>query len=213
MFITGGFQKRVNDMLKKQLLIILLAGLVLSQYCQADTASAIIVRMNLPENPWADSRLGEKLDMHLSTISHVPITRDYDCAELMSTPYYQDLNGVAKAMNGRFLVDILINRIDLEKRKVTVIPQLIFRYRVYGVVTGKIRIVDLKKDRIIEMSDINCDLKAKDRWQFVDDDAGDADLRLASDKKILLFDELEDKAAEEIFKKINKLVRSNNFGG
>jgi hypothetical protein len=191
------------------LIIIFVAG--------AGATDGIIVNLSTASCPYADSRLKDKLDTYLSTIEKVPIITD---SELPVSPGFQKnqrdfavLVERGKKLQGRFLVDIMIDRVDLEKRKLTIIPLLMYRYRVYGVVTGTLRIIDVAKGRIVKMEKIYYDLKASDQWQVADDDTNDPALLIPSDDKLLLFDRLEDKAAAGLFDEINKLVRGNHFGG
>jgi len=175
----------------------------------------IIVNLKSADNPWADSRLADKLDLRLSTISKVPIIRadkDVNLPGPLETAHLDDLLEFGRAHNGRFLVDIFINRIDLKKRQAVIIPHAMSRFQVYGYAVGTIRIIDIKKQRLAKMVDLDCSMKIKDRWQLYDIDPDDPDLNISPDRKVILFDELEDKVAEKIFKEIEKLSRGNHFG-
>jgi len=179
--------------------------------------NGIIINLKQNPNPWADSRLGEKLDLLLSTISNVAITRTDGAADNSTAPIQtaaiDELIKYGQAHNGRFLIDVFRDKIDLEKRKTVVLPCVVSRYQVYGAAEGSIRIIDINKARLVDLVKIDCSLKAIDRWQFVDDDPNDADLNMAPDRKILLFDTLEDEIAAEIFNEVKKLSKGNHFGG
>lgn len=110
-------------------------------------------------------------------------------------------------------MDVTVERIDLERRKVTIVPWIMFRYRVYAVLEGTLRIFDIKKGRLIDLKNIECELKAKDKWQIVDDDKTDADLMVAADARQILFDDLEETAAAWLYEEIKKLTRGNHFDG
>ncbi len=177
----------------------------------------IIVRLEYPECPWADINLEDKLDLYLSEISRVPVIATYRNNDSLNrsprTSDFSDLINYGESMGGRFLVDIFIERIDLEKRKTTVIPQFVSRYQTYGVMTGNLRIVDVQKARMLKIKKIDCSLKASDRWTFVDDNKHDPDLNIAADQKIVLFRKLEDKVVSELYKEIRKLTRGRNRFG
>jgi hypothetical protein len=178
----------------------------------------IIVNLEYPECPWADINLEDKLDLYLSEISRVPVIAAYRNGDSLNRPLrtsdFKELIDYGKSLGGRFLVDIFIDRIDLEKRKTTVIPQFVSRYQTYGVMTGNLRIVDIHKARMLKIKKIDCSLKANDRWTFVDDNTYDSDLNIPADQKIILFQKLEDKVASELYKEIRKLTRGKNrFGG
>ncbi len=194
--------------------LVFLLGCLLFNHAVSQTG--IIVNLKIADNPWADSHLKDKLELKLSTISQVSIIRadanNLPNAGPMQTSHIDDLIEHGQAHGGRFLIDVFIDRIDIEKRKASILPGLISRYQVYGTAVGKIRIVDIKKTRLVEMIDLDCSLKAKDRWQFVDDDPHDGDLKVSADKKIILFDRLEEEIAEKIFNEVTKLSKGNHFG-
>jgi hypothetical protein len=175
--------------------------------------NAVIIRMAVPECPWSDVRLDEKLKLRLSTLNRAPIVfpgekyRPHDSA--MQVSGIDDLVAIGREAGGRYLVDIFVDRMDIEKRKTTVIPQVVTFYRVYGVITGTIRITDVTAARNVKLQNFQYELKASARWQFVDDDENDADLKTAADEKMELFDRLEAEAAEGLFAEIEKLVRSS----
>jgi hypothetical protein len=213
MFITR--ELPMNKTLNNFIGLVFLAILILPGFLMAQ--DGIIINLKQVPNPWADSRLGEKLDLLLSTISNVSITRAVGSIDNSSVPIQtaaiDKLIEFGQAHNGRFLIDVFIDRIDLEKKKTVVLPCAVSRYQVYGTAIGVIRIIDIKKARVVDLVKMDCSLKAIDRWQFVDDDPNDGDLNMAPDKKIILFDSLEDKVAEKIFDEINKLSKGNHFGG
>ncbi|GEM_PF-1338787 len=182
--------------------------------CTVQAQEKIIVNLETVANPWADVRLGEKLNFCLSTSGGAGIFRMTDSVRTAldwnsHTPSFEELIKQAEAMGGKYLVDIFIDRFDVEKRKITIIPQAAFRYKVYGVITGKIRIIDVPRQRLVKSRDLKIELKATDRWRFGDDDIHDADLHLAAQQKALLFNELEDNAAREICREMHGLIRGN----
>ena len=194
--------------------LVFLLGCLLFNIAVSQTG--IIVNLKIADNPWADSHLKDKLELKLSTISQVSIIRadanENPDAGPLQTSHLDDLIEHGRTHDGRFLIDVFIDRIDIEKRKASILPGLISRYQVYGTAVGKIRIVDIKKARLVEMIDLNCSLKAKDRWQFVDDDPFDGDLKVSADKKIILFDRLEEEISNKIFEEVTRLSKGNHFG-
>ncbi|UCD17622.1 MAG: hypothetical protein JSV44_01605 [Candidatus Zixiibacteriota bacterium] len=195
--------------MKNRCLVFALCFLPLSMAVTAD--DGIMVNVRLPDCPWADSRLEIELARRLSTIRNVPVTwvdssvRSWYDNHPKAT--FDDLVAVGKRLGGRYLVDILIDRIDLEKRKVTVIPLTVFRYRVFGVLTGTMRIIDVEKNRLVGLKEICYEVKASDQWQFTEDDPTDPTLLIPPDRRYLLFQRLDRKAAAELFKEIRKLSR------
>jgi len=174
--------------------------------------NSILVSLKSPECPWADSHLDEKVDLLLTSMNRVPIRRQSlpDTPDILS---FEEIIRWGQEQGGRYLVDVTVERIDLERRKVTIVPWIMFRYRVYAVLEGTLRIFDIKKGRLIDLKNIECELKAKDKWQIVDDDKTDADLMVAADARQILFDDLEETAAAWLYEEIKKLTRGNHFDG
>jgi hypothetical protein len=197
--------------------ITVIAIMILLTGFAAGAADGIIVNLSTASCPYADSHLKDKLDTYLSTVEKVPIISDSGAAFMSGKKAarvdFSLLVERGKQLQGRFLVDIMIDRIDLEKRKLTVIPLLMYRYRVYGIVSGTMRIIDIVKNRVVKMEKVYFDLKASDQWQLVDDETNDPALSIPPDDKLILFDRLEEKAAAGLFEEINKLIRGNHFGG
>jgi len=206
MCTTSGFRMKAV----KSVLFVLAVFVSVSSGAAAQ--DAVIINLEIAENPWADVRLDNKLDFYLATAARSPIIRiNGDMRDSLGwnsrTPAIDDLIDQAERLNARYLVDIFIDRIDIEKRKVTVIPQAAFRYRVFGVITGVMRVMDISRARVVRVEEINYEIKASDRWRFGDDDIHDADLHISAYDKTLLFDELEEKAARGIFREITRLTR------
>ncbi|PKK84403.1 MAG: hypothetical protein CVT49_03520 [candidate division Zixibacteria bacterium HGW-Zixibacteria-1] len=178
----------------------------------ASAQNDIIVSLKSPACPWSDNELEEKVDMLLTSMNRATIIRR-TLPTSTSAMSFEDMVLWGQQQGGRYLVDVTIDRIDLEQRKVTLIPWVIFRYRVYAVMEGTLRIIDLKKGRLIDLKHIECDVKASDKWQIVDDDKTDADLMVPADEKPLLFDELEERAAAWLYQEIKKLTRGNHLDG
>jgi hypothetical protein len=201
-------------MAMKKLSITTLLIFVFLIYNFASAEDGIVVNLRIPEHPWADSHLGEKLDTYLSAISHVPIIR-YDINDSIlaaSGESFQDLLTRGQMQKGHYLVDIRIDRIGLDKKKMTVFPMILSRYRVYATLTGTLRILDINRERMVKVKKIDYEVKASDQWQLVDDNEYDPDLSISPDEKILLFDRLEDETASRLFKEIKELTRGNSFG-
>jgi hypothetical protein len=181
----------------------------------ATAGGGIVVNLRIPQNPWADSHLGERLDTYMSDITRVPITRnniDDSTYRDIGGESFQDLMARGKMQDGHFLVDIKIDRIDLERRKCTFIPMLFWRYRTYAVLTGRLRILDVSRGRMVKNRAITYEIKAVDNWQLVDDNEFDPALSIPADEISNLFSCLEDKAAANLYKEIKEISRGNNFG-
>jgi hypothetical protein len=175
----------------------------------------IVVNLRLPVNPWTDTHLGERLDMYMSNISHVPIVRnniDDSTYRDIDGESFQDLMARGKKQDGHFLIDIKIDRIDLERRKSTFIPMLFWRYRTFAVITGTLRILDVSRGRMVKNKAIEYEIGATDNWQLVDDNEFDPALSIPADELSSLFGRLEDKAASKLYKEIKEISRGNNFG-
>jgi hypothetical protein len=65
---------------------------------------------------------------------------------------------------------------------------------------------------MVKNEEIEYDILASDNWQLVDDNEHDPAISIPADELTFLFDRLEDKAAERLYKKIKDISRGNNFG-
>jgi len=176
---------------------------------ETSAQEGIAVSFSVAANPWADSRLENKLCYQLSAITHIPVsTGTYRTA---ARPEFSELVSWARRGNNRLLFDIRIDRIYLEKRKMTLFPELIFRYRLYAVAEGTMRVFDLKRNRLLENVTVTEEIKASDRWQAVDDERDDPGLAVPADEKTVLFDHLEEKTARLLYEKIKKVIRGVRF--
>lgn len=171
----------------------------------------IIVAVNMPPCAWADVHLAERIDFYAASINSLPIqiidSEESGKTGAGSLGTAEKLSNTGRKFNGRYVIEVQVDEIDLEKRKVTLLPQAIFRYRVYAVLRGSLRIYDVDDARMISSRDIEYEIKAKDRWQFADDDEHDADLHIKSDLKAKLFSRLEDEAALDIHEKIKQFIK------
>lgn len=198
-------------MIKKSLIPVLVLLWIFILSSDSGAQNSIIVSLKTPQCPWTECRLGDKLDYYLSCLNRGSIARE-DLPATSGFVSFENLLSWGRQRGGRFLVDISVDRIDLERRKSTIFPEVVFRYRVYAVLTGTLRIIDLKKGRLSELKDIKHEVKAADRWQVVDDDKNDPALSIPADEKIILFRQLEDKTALDLLKEVKDLTRGINFG-
>jgi len=192
------------------IMLLLLAPAALAQ-------DGIIINMEIPACAWGDVHVDRQLSMYLSTVSNVPIIYmdQMDSLPINFDSYetFPDLVERSRVLGGRYLVDIIVDRIDIERRKVTVIPLLMFRYRVFALMTGNLRVIDVKNGRLVKMKKIKYEVKAADQWQLVDDDPDNPVLHIPADKKMLLIKSLDEKAARGLFKEIKQMARGVFFGG
>ena len=198
-------------MVMGRLSIVLIFATLLLLYVSAAGQENILVSTRIPDCPWADSNLDERLNLYLSSITNVPIIRR-ELPSFTDTAGFTEILAWGRQQNARFLVDISVARIDLERRKQTIFPLLLFRYRTYAVATGTIRVIDFKRGRMIRLENIAYELKASDRWQIFDDEKDDPELMVPADRKQILFDQLDDNVASSLCEQIKELTRGNHFG-
>lgn len=187
------------------------AGLVLCLGTTAMGGNKVVVNVDLPECPYYDSRLDVKLHNYLALIDRAEVTYP-DSAQRARLAgdrslFFDDILKIGEECDGRFLIKIDIDRIDIERRKVTVIPLVVYRYRVYGVMKGKLNIIDVTRKRVLESRDLDFEVKEADQWQVYDDDPDHPALLLPADRRINLLDRVDDKAAENLFEQIKKMTR------
>lgn len=196
--------------MKNRYTIIFFAILLVASALMATAGDKIVVNLRIPPNPYATSRLNEKLDLYFSAINDVTIVRNLVVNTIPEESDrvldFDELMGLGLERNSRYVIDLNFTRIELERRKTTVVPQVINRYRVYAVLSGWMRIVDIEAGRLYKMKAIEFEVKARDRWQFADDNRHDADLMIPPDQKTILFEKLEELAASQIMSIIEELI-------
>jgi hypothetical protein len=200
--------------MKNRYTIISLVVLFTASALIATAGDKIVVNLRIPPNPYATSRLNDKLDLYFSAINDATIVRNI---VVKTTPDetdrvldFEELMGLGLERNSRYVIDLNFTRIELERRKTTVVPQVINRYRVYAVLRGWMRIIDVEAGSLYKMKAIEFEVKARDRWQFADDNRHDADLMIPPDRKIILFEKLEEQAASGILSIIKELIGGND---
>jgi len=198
-------------MVMGKLSIALISAALLLLFASVAAQENILVSTRIPDCPWADSHLDERLNLYLTSITNVPIIRR-QLPAFADTAGFTEILAWGRQQNARFLVDISMARIDLERRKQTIFPLLLFRYRTYAVATGTIRIIDFKKGRMTKLENIAYELKASDQWQIFDDEKDDPELMVPADRKQILFDRLDDNVALSLCEQIKALTRGNHFG-
>lgn len=192
---------------KRRLCCPVLAGCLLLTVLATTAQSTIIVAVDIAESPYCDARLIQKIEYGVSQVA-APIT-------IVSREAFEDGNAgelerivsFGRARQARFIVDIIIDRIDLTRKKATIFPILVYRYRTYAVLTGRLRIFDLERGIAVSAEKISCEIKASDQWQISEDDPDNPALMIPADQKIGLFDALEQLAADEIVDKIKSLAK------
>lgn len=196
---------------KRRVCLPVLTGIVLFVAVSSVAAQpTIIVAMGTVDSPHCDNRLSQKIEYGLSQIV-TPISvvsrEVFDRSGAGQTSELERIISFGRNHQARFIVDVLIDRIELTRKKVTILPILVFRYRTYAVLSGRLRIFDLERGRAIAAEKISCEIKASDQWQISEDDPDHPSLMIPADQKIILFDALERQAADDILDKIKSLAK------
>jgi len=180
--------------------------LMILSVCTVYANESLLVTIKSPACPWADVNLSQKLDYYLSARTDLSV--DIKKVDRHNKDKYDDLHSLSKMVGESYgyLIEIDIDRIDLERRKTVLMPFILNRFRVFAVMSGSLRVFDVQNERLLEWKDLKYSIKARDRWQFLEDNAEDPGLLIPVDAKSLLFNKLEDKSASELFSEINNIV-------
>jgi hypothetical protein len=197
-------------MLPRHLKLANLVFLLLAAIAPALAGDGIILNVNQPACPYADPHLSEKLNLYLSAISSVPIMKLYSDQTVPADR--NQLIDLGRNMGGRYLVDVSVEKMDIIRKKKTVIPLAVFRYRIYGVLTATLRVIDLTKGKTIKMDRLEYELQTSNQWQFLEDDANDPALIIPADEKVNLFDRLEESTAGRLLEEIAQIIKDNHLG-
>ena len=72
---------------------------------------------------------------------------------------------------------------------------LFWRYRVYAVLAGTMRILDVSKERMVKNKKLEYRVRVADSWQLVDENEHDPALSVPASEMTDLFNRLEDQVA------------------
>ena len=193
MFIGSGSPRKITEMIRKYshiaFLLIMLTG-AWSAWAQ----ESVVINISSGPCPYADSRLSEKLKYRLSSLNHNPIIVNDASFGSSDFENLEQILARGRDQKARLLIDVIVDKIDLARKKNTFIPIALCRYRIFAVLSGKIRIIDVTKGRIVSEKDFRFEAKGIDQWQILEDDPADPGLFLPADAKIDLFDRLEETA-------------------
>ena len=187
----------------------------------AGTTSGIIVYVNVPNLAWNGSTLEAKLVRHLSRyentnvmtvdkVSDVEPEFPTDLSARGRTCRYNldSLTNWGREVGARYLLIVDVDCERLQKKKSFHLPLVFHQYRVFGVIEGELRLIDIRRKKLLIAESFKVKQKGPRIFQAtMDDDINDPDLHLTASEKLRFFDRLEEKLALRLVKKIRKVIR------
>jgi hypothetical protein len=192
---------------------LILSLLVLASAAPRNGLRELIVHVTEVPSAWAEPQLEAKLTTHFSRTGNLRVFEDENLGrDLPSFPIdYYNLDSLlawGTEAGGDYLIVVNVASERLERYKTFSLPLVVHKYENVAVIEGEWRLVDLKKGRLLNAESFCVTLKGKQALQAcMDDDIHAAALNLTPMQKVILFDRLEDKLAEQLVKKVSRYAR------
>ena len=178
------------------------------------TANSRLVLLHVDEAPlaWGDSQLTDKLMIRLSRLDNLQVQAvnepsPHQPAFPREWTNNDSLLNWGMELGGRYLMVIKVQQERLENRKGFSLPLVFHKYETVGIVSGEIRFLDLSRGKLLMAEPFKIELKGPRIIQgSFDDNENDPDIHIKASKKTIFFSQLEDKAAEELVRKITRLT-------
>lgn len=200
-----------------RLLLVFIPALLLlcsSALSQPRMSRTTLLKVIAPDLAWTESRLADKLNVALSRNGRLEIRQMAhavdDLPPFPSNPYHLDsVVAWGQEIGGRYLLLVVVDREELQRRKSWKLPLIFHRWETVGVVEGELRLVDLMRGRFVVAEPFEVEMKAKAVFQAaIDDERNDPDLKLSATEKVRFFSELEDRVCEDIVSRLDRLTGS-----
>ena len=189
------------------LLLAILAGSVF-----ANNTRKVVLQVITPESAWSESRVAEKVKIHLTRDQRYSVIDAAYAAEGQpSFPEqrydFDSLVNWGTELGGRYLMLIDVYSRRLETRKTFQIPLFFHKYQTMAVMEGEIRCLDLSRGRMLIAEPFRLEEKGPRCMQAdPDENPYDSDLQLPADQKRLLLDRLEEKVAGHLSERLSKVT-------
>lgn len=184
-------------------LTLLAVGLTLLAAGSSQGATEIAISLQRVDSPWGVSQLDSLLvrefnrDQRL-TASIVP-AGSYDRLQVGSNEENKEAD---------YQVEILLTDQRMERRKNFNLPLIFHKYELIGVMSGELRVTDLRSGRQLLSEPIRLERRGGRIFQgSPDDDKHDPDLHLTPLRQLLFYRDCEMLLARELAEKIRPMIR------
>ncbi|MBN4076239.1 hypothetical protein JYT16_00830 [Gemmatimonas aurantiaca] len=190
-----------------------LFALILSATSFAQVSVAL--RIEDPIVSWGESQLAERLLYDLSAQNGLEITRisgplvnntgeySWESGSLSSV----QITRWGQSQGHRYVVLFSHIKTELSVRKGLSIPIVLSRYRVIGEVSGKLRIFDCERGKILVDEEFAVSKKGPGAWQLLEDNPRSGKLSIPANEKPVFLESLEWKTVTELVSKLRKKMR------
>ncbi len=190
---------------------------LLTALCRTVMATpSVLLKVSPAPTAWAGNGIEDKLIIRMSRDSSIHVIRA-DNVMQDERPFPADLYNLDSLVDwgmeagGQYLLVVDVHSERLERRKSFHIPLFFHKYSTFGVISGEMRMIDLRSGQAVIAEPFQTELEAKRIFQAsTDDDINHPDLRLTSPGKIRFFDRLENKLCDQLLESIGFTERGNN---
>ena len=172
----------------------------------------ILLKVQVAEQPWADSRLEEKIVRNFSRHNSTTVVIiNEDTEQIVEFPknYFNidSLVNYGKEIGGQYVVMVEVFSTRLERRKSFHLPLIFHKYQTYGIMEGELRILDIDRRKLVTTENFSIEKKGPRIFQAtMDDEPADPDVHIDATKKALFFGELEDKLVSFLHKRSRAVI-------
>lgn len=181
----------------------------------ANAQMSVALRMEEPVVSWGESQLVEKLMYELNNYNGLEITRitgplsdhtgEYDWESGTLSP--DRIGRWGMDHRARFVVLFSHIRTDLKVEKGLSIPLALSRYNVVGRVSGKLKVVDTERNKVVVDREFSVDKRGPGAWQVLEDNPHSARLSIPATEKPAFLEALEWRAATELAELLRKKLK------
>ena len=182
----------------------------------ASARPSILLRVSAIEAAWSSGGLEEKLLIRMSRDTAIRVVDvNGDDNGLPSFPKdrfnVDSLVEWGQEIGGQYLMLVDVHHERLERRKTWRIPLFFHKYVTVGVISGELRLIDLKEGVLLLSQPFLSEQEAKRSFQASpDDDINHPDLHMTAPRKLAFFDLMEDHLCDQLLESIGFKERGDD---
>jgi hypothetical protein len=195
-------------------LAFMLGALLLLVSGSAAGGRIVLVHVQAPPVPWADSHIFDKLRSGLCKDG------TFDVVEVDGNvggwpPFPADQCSTDSLVNwgqeagGRYLLVVTVESERIERRKTFSIPLIVGKFQTVGIAEGRYRLIDVYRGKLLRAGPFHVTIDGPRVFQGdMDEERDDPNILLNAVEKIEFINRLEDKLADRIVERFEREVRN-----
>jgi hypothetical protein len=182
----------------------------------ASAGPRILLRVSPAESAWSSVGIEEKLLIRMTRDTAMRVVNvnraDNGLPDFPEDHFNLDrLVEWGQEIGGQYLMLVDVHDERLERRKTWEIPLFFQKYETMGVISGELRLIDLKRGVLLLSQPFLREQKAKRVTQgSPDDNINHPNLHMTAPNKLIFFDQMEDHLCDQLLESIGFTERGNN---